>query len=654
MKNLLYILMLSMLYAGQSKANELDSLLNTLKQQKKEDTNKVKTFIQLIDYYSDNYFDSSLYYIKAAEKLTKKLNTTDFDFTLNTAYAEYYYNQNNYQSTISYLQKCKQIATKQNDKLLLSKVLNNLSATYSHFGQHRLAIEYGLTALNSAIELNDTINLSNRYATVCRIYHDLRDYPKSIEYGKMGIKYGERYKHANGTIISYNNVASSYSGLFMLDSSKYYQLQALHLALKNNNVFYIYASLINLSMNDFRTGKLSTIKSYSQQLNDLINDYDLKNDKSILAHQTIVNSLEFLAENKINDAKTELEKGIDYAKVEGNNDALLNVYEMLSKIEYLRHNISDAEKYYFKADSIRQTIYASELNNFTLDLNTKYETQKKQNEIVKQKHEIKNQKIWIVILIVSTIILITLSFFIFRYFKQKNTILEKERIIQQQQIYELEKEKQLQATEAILKGQEEERSRIAKDLHDGLGGLLSGVKYSLNNMKENVILSADNAASFARNIDMLDTGIQELRRIAHSMMPENLVKFGLDTALKDYCDAITKTNVLRINYSSFQMENFKADSSESVIVYRVIQELINNTIKHANASELLVQLSKDGNTLYITVEDNGKGFDTADIQHFKGAGWTNIHNRINYLKGKIDVQSSAAEGTSVNIEIPLA
>ena len=94
-------------------------------------------------------------------------------------------------------------------------------------------------------------------------------------------------------------------------------------------------------------------------------------------------------------------------------------------------------------------------------------------------------------------------------------LLENEKKNQQQKIIALEKEKQLQATESILKGQEDERSRIAKDLHDGLGGLLSGVKYSLNNMKENVILSSENATSFERTVDMLDSGIQELRRIKH-------------------------------------------------------------------------------------------------------------------------------------------
>ncbi|MBK6273908.1 MAG: sensor histidine kinase [Saprospirales bacterium] len=246
-----------------------------------------------------------------------------------------------------------------------------------------------------------------------------------------------------------------------------------------------------------------------------------------------------------------------------------------------------------------------------------------------------------------------LSFLFYRYFKQRNTILENEKTIQQQKIIDLEKEKQLQATESILKGQEEERSRIAKDLHDGLGGLLSGVKYSLNNMKENVILSSENATSFERTVDMLDSGIQELRRVAHNMMPENLIKFGLDTALKDYCTSISNTGKLNINYSSFGMNNFNTETNVSITVYRVIQELINNSMKHANATESIVQLVNENNILHITVEDNGKGFDVKNINNFKGAGWTNIQNRITYLKGKINVDSSEQNGTSITIEIPI-
>src|SRR6185436_16432928 len=123
--------------------------------------------------------------------------------------------------------------------------------------------------------------------------------------------------------------------------------------------------------------------------------------------------------------------------------------------------------------------------------------------------------------------------------------------LQQQRISELEKDRQLVAVDSMLKGQEEERSRLAKDLHDALGGLLSGVKFSLSNMKDNLIITPDNMTVFERSLDMIDTSIKELRRVAHNMMPEMLVKFGLDEALKEYCNSINATKLLTVNYQSF-------------------------------------------------------------------------------------------------------
>lgn len=652
--SLILLCFLLSLYAVHINAHSLDSLKLAFTNHQKEDTIKATILVELIDYYSDNYLDSSLFYIQKLETLSKKLKTTNYDFQINTAYAEYYLNKDNYPATILHLQKCKQIASQKNDKFLLSKVLNNLSATYSKFGQNRFAIEQALESLNIAIEINDTINLSNRYATISRIYNDLSEYEKSIANGKLGIKYGIRYKHINGTIISYNNVAASYASLFKMDSANYYQLHALKLARQYENVFYIFASLTNLSFNDYALGKFENIPSYYKQLSELIELYELKEDNTILIYQKIIKSIEYITLNKLDYAKAELIQGIQIAKSVRNDDAIENAYDLLSKVEYLRHDIPSAEYYKFKKDSITRLIFANELNNFALDLETKYQTQKNENKILKQNNQIKKRNLWLIILFSSLVFISISAFWFNRYIKQKNKILEKEKIIHQKKIIELEKEKQLQATEAILKGQENERSRIAKDLHDGLGGLLSSVKYSLNDMKENVILSADTAASFTRSIDMLDSGIQELRRIAHNMMPESLVKFGLDAALNDYCNAITKTNVLHIQYSSLQMETYSSDINVSITIYRIIQELINNTIKHAKASEVIVQLSKDENFLHITVEDNGIGFNSGDLNNFKGAGWTNIQNRINYLKGRLDLDSNINEGTSVNIEIPLA
>ena len=223
--------------------------------------------------------------------------------------------------------------------------------------------------------------------------------------------------------------------------------------------------------------------------------------------------------------------------------------------------------------------------------------------------------------------------------------------LQQQKIETLETEQQLTATEAVLKGEEQERTRLAKDLHDGLGGMLSGIKYSFQNMKGNLIMTPDNAQAFERSMDMLDSSIKEMRRVAHNMMPEALVKFGLDTALKDFCNDINLSGALQVSYQSIGLENVAIDQTTAITIYRIVQELINNTMKHAAAKSTIVQVTKTNGQLSVTVEDDGKGFDTGILKQSKGIGWDNIKNRIDFLKGKLDVRSEIGKGTSVLIEL---
>ena len=126
-------------------------------------------------------------------------------------------------------------------------------------------------------------------------------------------------------------------------------------------------------------------------------------------------------------------------------------------------------------------------------------------------------------------------------------------------------------------------------------------------------------------------------------------KFGLDEALKEYFNSLNTANLLAVNYQSVGMSN-RLDSNTEIIIYRIIQELMNNILKHAAASQVFVQLIKDNNRLNIVVEDNGKGFDTAILENNKGAGWANIRSRVEYLKGQLDIHSEAGKGTLVNIE----
>jgi two-component system NarL family sensor kinase len=192
---------------------------------------------------------------------------------------------------------------------------------------------------------------------------------------------------------------------------------------------------------------------------------------------------------------------------------------------------------------------------------------------------------------------------------------------------------------------------LAKDLHDGLGGLLSGIKYSFQTMKENLILTPENAQVFERSLDMLDSSIHEMRRVAHNLMPESIFRFGLDAALNDFCAGINESGVLKVKYQSFGLENVHFKNTVSVSVYRIIQELVNNIIKHAEGKQALVQLAFSKDLLFIDVEDDGKGFNTEELKTRKGIGWSNIYSRIDYLNGKLDLKSEPGKGTIVHIEI---
>ena len=152
-------------------------------------------------------------------------------------------------------------------------------------------------------------------------------------------------------------------------------------------------------------------------------------------------------------------------------------------------------------------------------------------------------------------------------------------------------------------------------------------------------------------MDMLDSSIQEMRRVAHNMMPETLVKFGLDAALKDFCNDISQSGALQVTYQSIGMNVSDISQTTTITIYRIVQELINNTMKHAVATSAIVQLEKANGEITLTVEDDGKGFNPAILQQSLGIGWSNIQSRVDFLKGKLDVKSGEGKGTSVLIEV---
>ncbi|MCW3466716.1 sensor histidine kinase [Chitinophaga nivalis] len=272
---------------------------------------------------------------------------------------------------------------------------------------------------------------------------------------------------------------------------------------------------------------------------------------------------------------------------------------------------------------------------------------KKEQELVVMQQKIafnhRLNQVYIGLSIASLLAVLLLAY----AYQQRSKTLKQAQQLHQLEVDKIRQEHRISLLSAMLEGQEQERTRLARDLHDGLGGLLSGVKIELSQL----VLVAEGEKPkhiVGRTLHHLDNAVDELRRIARSMMPEVLLVYGLGEATIEYCNGLKKTGIP----VACQVYNYQNDMSHSrqIVLYRIMQELINNAVKHAAATQIFVQLQQRDGMLFLTVEDDGCGFDTRQLQHLKGAGLANIQARVELLNGRLDVESGVDTGTTFTIE----
>lgn len=493
------------------------------------------------------------------------------------------------------------------------EIYSNLSVVFWSIGDYQKSAEYAIRAYHNANILKDTLLLSNSLSDLANAKTSLKQYDTAL------ILF-ERVKEIIKDPVRFNYV------LFRAAS----------------NEASIYAD---------RSNNKNAIAEYKKilQWNKLIPAYLLSYVYSGLGAAQY-------KENQLNEAALNMAKAIAMASEGGVKMGLRDSYLLMSQIKEKQKQFVLALDFRKKYDSLNDTLMSGSRTKFIHQLEAKYNSAQKNNQITRQQLAIsENQRIiqrknaLNAALIIGILFLLIIAILIYYNFRNRNKMLLQNQKLREQRITELEQERKLVAAQSVMKGQEAERSRLARDLHDGVGGLLSGVKLSMSNMKGNVFLSEENAQSFENVISQLDQSIAELRRVSHNMMPEALIKYGLKEALENYCENINVSGKINIQLQTYGMEN-RIEQSTEIIIYRMIQELLNNVIKHADARNVLIQLVRKEDHFNLTVEDDGKGFDTKENENKTGAGLANIKARAEYLNGNVDIVSKKGEGTSVNIE----
>jgi two-component system NarL family sensor kinase len=234
--------------------------------------------------------------------------------------------------------------------------------------------------------------------------------------------------------------------------------------------------------------------------------------------------------------------------------------------------------------------------------------------------------------------------------KHKQLIALSQKEIREQTINELKIDHQLLASRAVLMGEEKERGRISRDLHDGLGGILSAVKLGLSGIRNSNSLPADMNEKLDLALNQLNASISELRSIAQNLMPEALTNFGLKDALNDFCTHLGSNNQVEISFL-FYGESIRFDQSVENALFRIAQEALNNSLKHSNATKIIVQLIQDESWVNLTVQDNGQGFDLEQVRDKKSGGLRNMRARAEIFDGRFHIDSKPGEGTEIIVDL---
>ena len=500
-------------------------------------------------------------------------------------YGVIYQRQSDYLTSIDYYTKALHVFDSIGNETIRPKTLNNLSTLYSYLKDNAKAEKYAREYLLSAISTTLASVLINqgKYDEVPALLNNAEEIAKT--------------RNDNYILDLVNLNYGSYEVFFKKNYPK--AIEHYRLAIK-----------------------------YAENIG---NEYEKMRALSNLAESYLLN-------NEINKAKQTANEAFLLAEKLGSDDVKQRLLSVMAKTEASDSDFENAYKHLQLASELKDSVFnESNAQNINF-LEAKYQTEKKELRISALEKERKLYR-FITLSGAFTLLLLLLIFYFMHSSNRRKKQLAEQKIIQ------LEKEKQLVATQAVLDGETAERSRLARDLHDGLGGMLSAVKLNLFDMKHGVFIEAEDVSRFNKVMEMLDNSMQELRRVAHNMMPESLSRYGLKVALEDFCGSFNNVQF------HFFGEEKRIDKSIEIALYRVVFELVNNAVKHSKADTINVQIIQQPNRISINVQDDGKGFDPEEAT--KGAGLQNIRNRINSVGGTLNILSSKEEGTEIIIDIDL-
>jgi two-component system, NarL family, sensor kinase len=553
--------------------------------------------------------------------------------------ANSYFVANLFDSSFKYFPIAASIFENKEDYLEAAYVYKQLGTNYKGKLQFEKALDSYHRSLELFFQLKDSAEMSFLYTSLASLNRIQGNFQQSLEQAQKSIQIAKSIsdKMLIGlgmierglgfvAIDQYDSALSlgqNSLALFEIEKIGFGKTESHHL---------IAEAMLGLKM--YKQAK-EFVTKYNRDADKSGNLSSMANAKHLLARQ-------FIADKKYSDAIGELDKMIPYSKRMSNNSKVMEAEKLLSFCYSELGREAEALHHINKYINLKDSTYSVEKSKEIEKLQAQYSLKSKQREIeqLETVSELKDLKILqardrLILIALASFATLVIIFLIYnrKLFKQKLKFVEEQERLQKNRF------------KAVIDAEEKERKRIAQELHDGLGQILSTARLSISSLDED-----EQNQNVQHSLKLIDSAVDETRTISHNMMPNALVSIGLEAALKDLVRNINKAGSIKVAIEIDQLPTI--EESTSVAIYRIVQETINNALKYANASTIKVQVVVK-NEMILTISDNGKGFDTSDIENSGGIGWKNIYSRAGLINGNVSVFSKLGEGTTVKITLPI-
>jgi signal transduction histidine kinase len=546
----------------------------------------------------------------------------------------------NFDTTIIEGNKALALARKNTDSIAVAKIKRHIGVSSYFQGKYDIAAKNYYESVAILEKANEKKELAPLYNELGKLYRKTRDLDKAMQnYEKAAALFKQLNDSAGvSMILNESGVVYEYKADYKEALNRY--TASLNLAEARGDSLSVSYAVSNIA------GIFVIEKKYTEAEKNLLRALNirqlLKDSFAIaLTYSDLGVAMngkgDYIKATSYLQMSNKLAETLQYVELQSNN------YSELASVAQRKGQYQEAYEYYLKRSYLRDSLYAMEKTKQIAELNTKYESAKKEQQIKEQHNRIRMQNflfIGIGGLALLTGLLINSQY---RRNKLRQEAQMKTELMKQQEM----------AVKAVIEAEENERQRIAKDLHDGVGQMMSAAKMNLSAFESEVQFANDEQKkSLKKVIQLVDESCKEVRTVSHIMMPNALLKNNLAAAIHDFVNKLNN-KTLQAHVNTIGLDE-RMDSNIETVLYRVMQECVHNAIKHAGATTLDISLIRDKDGISGTVEDNGKGFDAADKDNFEGIGLKNITTRIEYLKGTVDFDTAPGRGTVVAFHVPFS